>query len=239
MTTEQIIAVAGLVIAVISVIAGFTSGLVPQLYNDWFSTKPQQYKFFYMKVNCLKLKEPGAVPFYKRHVKRLDKDVDVFSEVQCYRLNIFSREQKSMRFSDRSSGVVDLQIFHPLQEELIFTDEKAANNPNSLTQRVDKKSRVYFSRATYLNGFQPNEEDMSMKMEKDTEEAILLVDFSSLPNFEQILKKDPVGFHISSGKKKSHIPVTPLQPGIYSVKMEHLKEGDVIRMDFSINWGLL
>ncbi len=218
MTFEQTLALVGLVIAILAAIGGFMSGLLPQFYNDWFVRKPQRYKFFYMKVNCLKQKKSEAKPFYKRHVKRLNSDIDVFSEVQCYRLNIFTNEQKLINFTDRSSGVVDLQIFHPLLEELVFTDEKAANDPHSLIQTVDKKSRVYFSRAVYLNGFQPKEEDMNMKMEKDTEEATLIVDFSSLHNFDSLFKSEPKGSH-RSGKKKGILPVQNLQPGIYSLTM--------------------
>lgn len=238
MTFSDTLAVIGLIVALIAAIGGFTSGLVPQLYNDWFSRKHQRYKFFYMKVNCLKHKKTGASFFYKKHVRRLNQDIEVFSEVQCYRLNIFGNEQKLFKFSDRSSGVIDLQVFHPLQEELVFTDERAADDPNFLSQTVEKKSRVYFSRALYLNGFQPNDEDMSMKMERETEEATLIVDFTSLPNFDSLFKKEPKGFHCS-GNRKGILPVQTLSPGVYSLTMSKLKENDVLRIDFFVDWNLL
>jgi hypothetical protein len=219
------------------IIAAIIGALVPLLalfIRDRQARENQLYKFVYIKVYHLTPMAEGKTPVYKKHIGRLNTDVEVFDESHFFRLNVFRKPQQNFPISDRSSGTVDMQILYPWQD-LQFSDKGAEKEPRRMAQIVKEPSNVFFTRTMYFNGFQPGNEDFAMKMEKDTEEARMLIDFSSIPKFNTFVKEGPKGI-LRRGNIEKHISVITDAAGVYSVNATSLKEDDVIRLDFAIDW---
>src|SRR5215212_297357 len=106
-----------LVGALIGALATIVVGLLP-LYLERRKHRYQKYKFVYVKVIHLRRREHGRAPVYRASLRRVGREIEVFDEYHFFRLNVFHRPQKEFRFSDRTSGVVDLQIMYPWQESL-------------------------------------------------------------------------------------------------------------------------
>lgn len=228
-----------------SLIASFVTLLVssPALISGvkhWLARDRQQHKFVYVKIVHLTSRAAGRPPVYVAHVERLGHagQVDVYDEYHYFRLNVFHRPQSGWCVSDRSSGVVDLQILHPFTRTLTFNDEGSGRVPQKLEQEVEGTSSVVFTRTVYYNGLQSGDEDIAMKLEKDTDEARIVVDFSSIPNFREILGNGHVRAVRRSGKATPEpVGVEELSPGIYSASVRDGKRGDVIRIDFTFSWS--
>jgi hypothetical protein len=232
MSLETLIAA---LVGLIGALATVVAALLPPYLSQRRARHAQQYKLGYMKVHLLKLRANGGEPFYEREVERLDRRVGVFSEVHCYRLHIFSTEQREFTCSDRSSGVVDLLILHP-DHQMSFPDRRAAKVEGFIEQKITEPSKVFFSRTVYVNGFQPGNEDIGMKMEKDTNEAKLIVDFTSVPGYRSLIKGHPRGV-LCCGTTEGPLAVAEPTPGVYAVGKNKLKKDDVLRIDFDVDWG--
>ncbi|MCC7446748.1 MAG: hypothetical protein IT324_04990 [Anaerolineae bacterium] len=229
-----------LIVAVAGILAAILGALVPIIIgfvNSRRVRKAQMYKFGYVKVYHLSNNGSGKAPIYQKYLSRLGRKIDVFDEYHFYKLNIFREPQKDFIVSDRSSGIVDMQIIHPWQQ-LRFSDKGAEKNESVLIQGIQQESSVFFMRTIYYNAIQPSNEDFGMKMERDTQEARLLVDFSSIPEYETFLKGLPKGV-FRDGHKEEQIGVIETQPGVFMATRTNLKKDDVIRIDFTIDWAVI
>ncbi len=227
-----------LIAALIGAIAAVIAGAVPYFLNKVGKPKQLQ-KFVYIKVLHLKKKVKGRKPIYTRYVKRLEKEIEVFDEYLYFRFNIFKRTQKKFTCQDRSSGIVDMQILHPWQDELKFADKGAKFVEKILSQIPIKPSNVFFTETKYFNGFQSGNEDIAMGVEFDTEEARLVIDFSSLPNFNDIIMEKPKAYFISIDENEEMIGILEPSPGIYCIAKNNIKKGSVLRIDFEFDWEKL
>jgi hypothetical protein len=217
--------------------ATLLAATIPYLWNYFAqrnSKKGQLYKLSYIKIIYLSRRGNGKHPIYKHFSKRLNKEIDIFDEFHYYRLNIFQEKQKDFSSYDRSSGTLDLMILHPWQTELVFDDLGAREVPNIIQQKLSP-SQLFFTRTTYFNGFQEGNEDFSIKMETNTHEAKMIVDFSSIPNYQQIIKSMPQG-KFRSGQTEHPVGVIE-SSGIYILNMEKLKKDDVLKLVFDIDWN--
>lgn len=209
--------------------------------REWLARNRQVYKYVYVKAVHLTSRADGGPPVYVAHVKRLGEaaEVPVYDEYHYFRLNVFRRAQTGCCVTDRSSGVVDLQILHPFTRTLTFADEGAERVPGVISQEVEGESSVLFTRTIYYNGLQKGNEDIAMKLELDTDEARLIVDFSSIPNFRDILGRGaiPRGSRRTGKGAPEPLGVEELSPGIYSLMIRDGKKGDVMRMDFAFAWS--
>jgi hypothetical protein len=196
--------------------------------------KGQLYKLAYIKMVYLSRRAEGKAPIYKFFSKRLDKEIDVFDEFHFYRLNMFQTDQKDFSSYDRSSGTVDLMVIHPWQAELHFDDPGGKEVPHLVQQKL-APGRIFFTRTMFFNGFQKGNEDFMVKMEKDTHEAKLIADFSSIPNYQQIIKTTPQG-KIKSGQTEQQAIGVIESGGIYILQKENLKKDDVLILKFDIDW---
>jgi cation transport regulator ChaC len=208
------------------------------IFIERFRKGDQKYKFVYVKIIHLRRREHGRSPVYRATLRRLARKVDVFDEYHFFRLNIFYRHQKEFRFSDRTSGAVDLQILHPWQESLTFPDKGAEELLNFVEQTIATKSDIFLTKSIYYNALQDSHEDIGMKLERDTDEARIIIDFSSLPQHERVLLSAPVA-HLRDieGKETSAGVINPY-PGVYAIEVKNGKKGLVIRVNFAINWDL-
>lgn len=226
---------------VLAALIGATATLIAVLlpmYREWRIKNTQAYKFAYVKVLHLRNRAADRPPIYRVFVPRLEREVDVYDEFHYFRLNVYHRPRPGFSSTDRSSGVVDLQVLHPWQEQLRFTDRSAQRVEQVVSQHIESKSSVYFTRTMYYNGLQNGQEDFGMKMECDTDEARLIVDFSSLPGHTRFLRALPEGFLCTpSGERR--VGVVELYPGVFSVSADKLKSDHVLRMNVHIEWSLV
>src|SRR5262245_54668665 len=107
----------------------------------------QKYKMIYVKIIHLRLREPGAGPVYRAMLRRMNREIDVFDEYHFFRLNVYHQNQEEFRCTDRSSGIVDLQVIHPWQDHLVFADRDAASQVNFVEQTVAAKSDLYLTKS--------------------------------------------------------------------------------------------
>ncbi|GAB3528461.1 hypothetical protein GCM10027443_06400 [Pontibacter brevis] len=239
------------IVAIISAIAGIITGLVPHFLDkrkerknkeEEIENKDQLYKFVYVKVIHLTRKKEGRSSVYEAFVKRLKKKVKVFDEYHYFRLNVFHTPQKEYYTENRSSGVVDLQILHPWQNNLQFTDQAAEKVEQYISQSIPGPSSVFFTKCIFYNGLQQENEDIGIKMEQNTDEARIIVDFSSLPNYERFLKERPTAVLRSKApnlQDNKEISVHTDYPGFFSVRETNLKKEDVICMSFVFDWNVI
>ena len=205
----------------------------------------QNEKVIYVKY--LYIKSERGKPVYRKYIERTGKYIDVHSEYHMYRFNRYSSSNNETAITDSTSGVVDLNIVHPWRQ-LIFTDENRKKKEDFISQNLSG-SDTYFSVSTYYNGFNAGEgdkenedgkgnEDIGMKMEMDTENARLIADFSSIIGFEKLFKRSPDVIHKKadgSADVKIH-GLEEIRKGIYHIHKTNLKKGDVIRIDFHVDW---
>jgi hypothetical protein len=229
-------AVSNIIAAVIGGIIGLTPYLAT-VFRARREKNTQHYKFFYVKLYHLTRRSATSRPVYKRFIQRLNTHVDVYDEAHYFRLNIFDKEQDDFTTVDRSSGVVDLQLLYPWQK-LQFSDWGAEKVPNMITHTIKKKSHTFFTRSMYFNGFQEGNTDVAMKMESDTREARMIIDFSSIPGFEMIFKSSPRAYLRTSGME-GPIDITKVHPGIYVVSHNDLQKEDVIIVVFDVDWDIV
>src|SRR6266542_348772 len=232
----------GTVIGMLTVGATLLAAILPAYLNRLSARSNQRYKLLYIQVCALSRRAERREPIYKRFIERLEKEIDVYDELHHYRLNIYNTPPSEFEITDRSSGVVDLNILHPWQS-LQFPDEGARHVEQIIKQTIRSYSNMFFTRARYFNGFQPGNENVAMRMERDTEEARLVIDFSSLPHHEAIVAGWPKGtIRENNGNgtvTEGEIEVKRLRAGVYVVERLNLKKESVIRMDFKINWDVV
>jgi hypothetical protein len=233
--SSELIGLIGVVIGAVTAFITTLPVLVPW-YRDWRNAEKQEYKYVYIKVVHLTRQEEGSPPVYRAHVARLDRKVDVYDEYHYFRLNLFRWPRSTFTCTDRSSGTVDLQILHPWNEEgkLVFADVGAAMLPGLVSQTVNKKSNSFFTRSIYYNGLQQGNENLAMKMEHDTAEARMIVDFSSIPHCD-VLVPMPLAVERVGGTE-TQVSVRRLAPGIFSVAARDAKKDTVLRMDYRFAW---
>lgn len=194
-------------------------------------------KIAYIKLIHLKERKAGATPFYKRYIPRLNREVEVFDEVQIFRIIKYSKPLEEIDVRDRSSGVVDINILHPWQE-LEFTDYGSSQIEELVTQVIDmNSSNVFCSVMYFINGFQKGNTDYLIQMENKTKVGRLLIDFSSLLYFEEFITDIPKGFkRIKGFEDERPVSVEQLRPGIFHLEAINLNKGDVVGLRFNLNW---
>jgi hypothetical protein len=86
----------------------------------------------------------------------------------------------------------------------------------------------------YFNGLQPGNENVAMKVEHDTREARMIVDFSSIPDCEALVPMPSAVERLD--ERETQITVRRIGPGIFSASLADVEKDTVLRMDFSFAW---
>ena len=220
--------------SIATIVGAIIGSTVPIIVNAIRGKNRQAYKFVYIKLYHLKKMEDGAPPACRRYISRLGREVDVFDEFHYFKVNIFKSPRKNWTVGARSRGVVDMQILHPFQR-IAFSDIGAQEKEGSIRQVIKNKASAFFIRTMYYNGCQPGNENFAIKMESDTDEARIIVDFTAIPGFEKVVKGYPSGV-IRRGDHEEDIAVGETMPGMFMVSSRKLEKWDVIRIDFSFDW---
>jgi hypothetical protein len=227
-----------IVAALIGAVAALAAAFIPIL-REFKRRRAQKYKFVYVRIVHLHKVRPGTEPVCRAYVKRLGESIDVFDEFHLFRLNIFHHPRTLFTCKDRTSGAVDIQILHPWQESLHFPDRGASELRGYVEQAINKPSSVFLTKSMYYNALQAGHEDIAMRIEEDTDEARLMVDFSSLPAHEAMLLEAPVGYLRGEDDEEVAVGVAKPYAGVYSISYSDMKKGQVIRMELKIAWDKL
>ena len=189
----------------------------------------------YIKVIHMSKKEPEREPIYHRVIERLKhKSIPVYDEEIFFTVVVYSSEQPTHKWDFRSSGVVDPRNVFPWKSKLEFADKGLGDDENYIPQTITTPSNACMSMCHVFNGLQPGNEDLAMKMSCDTDHARLVVDFSSIPEAQLIFKDVQAISRI--GNQEEPIGVEECKPSLFTCSDDQLKEGQVLRIDFKIDW---
>jgi hypothetical protein len=195
-------------------------------------------KLLYIKVLHLSKMEEGKPPVYTRSIERLGKEIPVYDELVFYSLNVYSKPQENFTFTFRSSGVADPRPVHPWVGKLEFSDKDSQAILNMVQANVNKSSHSYAVISHHFNGLQPGHEDVATKLDRDALYARLVVDFSSIPGAAGLFKSHPKG-SLRTGDATEPLGIEEYSPAIYSVTRDNVKEGQVLRIEFALDWTKL
>lgn len=196
----------------------------------------QEAKTVYVKY--LHIKSEKEAPVYRRYNDRIEEEIDVYSEYHYYRFNKYNVKNNSIKLADRSSGVVDQNILYPWKK-LTFTDLPSKKLKGHIEQSVDNND-CYFSATTYYNGFNEGNEDIGMKMEMDTLEARIIIDFSSIIGLKKLFAKEPDAYKFElDGTRTKLLGLEKIAEGVYHLVAYNLKKDESLFLDFHVDWDYL
>ncbi len=200
----------------------------------------QEEKVMYVKF--LNLTPKDSAPAYTRHVSRLNKDYEVWTESIHYRLNKFNKPWGIEIEDSSTNGIVDsLNVIHPWKTRP-YTHESRDNNERSISRKL-KGSDTYSTVSTYLNGFLEGNSNYSIMAEFNTKKARLIIDFSTIPQFDNLFLSPPVASRFTDYSRK-HDGVllhglSEVQKGVFVLEASDLKYGEMIDLEFKIDWEYL
>ncbi len=199
-------------------------------------------KVEYIKMLHLADKTKNAEPVYKKYISRLQQEAEIFDEAQFAELMIYSgKPDSNMAYNySQSRGTIDMDIIVPRQEESNQVQQLHEDDSMSDQARayVDMTSNVFYSVTNFINAFQRGDTFYQTRADQSIAFARLIVDFSSLPGFTTIHKTEPTAKRYNERKAADIIAVsvTQIKPGIYKCAMENMSPGDVVVMNFDIDW---
>ena len=159
---------------------------------DFDDIKSQLEKTIIFKMINLKSVDESPETIYEKYIPRLKKSIGVVSEFMTIRVNKFDRKVEGFKSKDTTSGdAIELNSLLPFHFNLEDTDKK----PDIIQPTINGPSNVYVAIAHTYNGFRFHNLDFSTKAEKNTNLVRLIIDFSSIPNFENIIPERPVCYY--------------------------------------------
>lgn len=198
-------------------------------------------KLLHVRLICLRHRDENVHPFYFRQIPRLESEpIPVYDEAVYTIVHTFKEERQRFKWRFRSSGVVDPRTIDPWIDKLVFSDQPASREKHLVEQTIKSPEprSTFIVESRMYNGFQPGNEDAGTQAEYDTEYVRLVVDLTSIPNIENALRSKPTAvFRV--GETESPIDVKEVTSTIFTVARRNMKQGQVIRMDFSIDWDAL
>jgi hypothetical protein len=195
-------------------------------------------KVLYVKVTCLRDKRAAGVePLYTREVDRLYPDVrncPVYDESVYYTLEIFPEGRKPTPRIDRSSGVVDPRLVMPFQHPIQNKDADATTDPHVISYEIAESCNAFLTVSHFVNGLQGDDQYIATRLTDDVEYIRLIVDFSSVPNADDIVQPGTAALISDSGNRD--LPVAPYGESMYMIYCENASRGDLIRFNLHFNW---
>lgn len=199
----------------------------------------QEEKIMYVKFLYI---IPERLPCsYEKYIRRLDQKVPIWTESVHYGFNRFNQINNDLEVvSSSKKGIVDLQVVYPWKTKRLSHSTRLLN-PHMISERLSG-SDIYMTVGTYCNGFREGEEDFAIMAEHPTKVGRLIIDFSSIPNLDLLFEKEPNAYRYSDPKQRKHTPIYGIQQvnkGVYSIEASNLEMGEIIELDFHINWDYL
>lgn len=199
-----------------------------------------QEKILYYKFLYLSEDKPDIKPFYNRLTKNGKHSIDVYDEYITIRIVRFNHLIKNYNSYDRTSGsAVEVSSLMPYIFSLPDSDRKARNNPQIVQPIIIGPSDTFSTVSAYYNGFQGNNKDLGTKADKNTSIMRLIVDFTSIKDFEKHIIPFPKIYYtyFQPGQKNKMVEIFIGNPkilthGIYLAEQENMKYGESLRIEF-------
>lgn len=196
----------------------------------------QEEKVVYVRFQYIRPKD--YPPVYLKKISRLNQEIPIHSELTLYRFNKFNKECEVEITDSSTEGVIDdLRVVYPWTPRFV-THKSRSNDPKEISRKVSG-SDTYMTISTYCNGFQDGEEDYAIMAEYDTKTARLIVDFSSIPDLDQLFTKPPDAYRYFDPEKKKETPISgilQISPGVYMIEALNMKRTEIIELDFHVDW---
>jgi len=210
---------------------------------DFDDVKVQLEKTVYYKIINLHSVAENPEIIYEKFIPRINKKIEVFSEFITLKVNKFDRIISHFRSRDRTNGsAIELYSLFPFKGSLDDGDKRAT----LIEPVILGPSDIFVSSGHTYNGFKAGDLDLGLKVEKNTNIARLLIDFSSIPNFESMITETPKLYynHFPTEKTFSATDkmidqeidnIIILAPGFYLAELENMKKEEALRFEFSMD----
>lgn len=208
---------------------------------DFDDIKTQLEKIVIYKMLNLQSIDNNPPAIYDKFVPRLKKKYSISSEYMTIKINRFDKKVSHFKSRDRTSGdAIEVNSFLPFKLGLEDGDKKA----KLIEPVIIGPSNVYVLSGHIYNGFRPGDLDLGIKAEKNTRTARLIVDFSSIPNLNEILPLPPRLFYrcfksdneIAALNELHEVQIDKYEvaaPGIYIAEINDMKKEEGLRFEFS------
>jgi hypothetical protein len=214
--------------------------LRPAKATEALASKAGYRKLLYIKVTHLSDRAQGGPPAYYRTVDRLDsseRSVPVYDEAVYYTLEIYPSERPLSSRIERSSGVVDARLLIPWRDQIDFPDAGAARIKEMVQIDVSDSDTV-LSSSHFINGLQgQNNQDFSSRLQEDSEDFRLIVDFSSIPHAERFISLKNAFIDRKADSSRHAVGTSPIGPSLYMISCNNGKKGDFLHMGFTFDWS--
>jgi Domain of unknown function (DUF4062) len=189
---------------------------------DFDDVKVQIEKTVYYKIVNLKSVQENPEIIYEKYIPR------VISH---------------FRSRDRTDGsAIELYSLFPFKGSLDDGDKRAT----LIEPVILGPSDTFVSSGHTYNGFKAGDLDLGLKVEKNTNVSRLVIDFSSIPNFEDMISENPKLYYnhfptqstFSASDKMIDQEISGykvLAPGIFFAELENMKKEEALRFEFSID----
>ena len=213
-------------------------------YNSGVEIKE---KIVFYKFLHLSNQSQNSDPIYKKYIKRLNKTIDVYDEYLTFRIISFSKLVKKFKTYDSTKGnAVEVIALLPFIMSLRDTDVTIEENPQILQPIIIGPSNVFVTCSHYYNGFQKGNKDTATKADKPAELVRLIVDFSSVKDYESHVSKTPQVFYKYHDLENSGRMITKniglasiIAPGTYYAEIKNIREGENIRIEFADDFKVI
>lgn len=200
-------------------------------------------KILYVKVIHWQVQDDTRDPLYEVRVPRLGDDetacVRVYDMAQYFTHVLFDQPLKNFMNRFMTSGVVDGLMIHPFMDKLAPADTTGQRPEGVLRQALEGPSRFFSATHFVYNGLQPGNQNVATKVYEDTDKVFLIVDYSALPDHENLFKSPPRGvIHWPDGTQHNTF-FQEYRPGIFILSAENAKASQVIRLEVDPDWSRL
>jgi hypothetical protein len=203
---------------------------------DFEDIKVQKEKTVIYKMLNLKSVSETAELIYEKYIPRINQKIGVSSEFMTIRINKFDKMVKYFKSLDRTNGTaIELNSLLPFELNLEDTGKKA----QLIEPVVVGPSNVYVAINHAYNGFKVGNLDLSTKAERNTEMVRLIVDFSSVPNYDHIISDNPKLFYsrfkrgVEERVDREH-QYQLVSPGVFQTAKTNMKTEEVLRFEFAM-----
>ncbi|HLP64745.1 DUF4062 domain-containing protein [Flavobacterium sp.] len=193
-------------------------------------------KTHYIKFVSYADKRTTPEPLYKKHILRVDKDFDVWDEYITLTVNQLSHYVKDFQYYVRTDGdAVDFSTVLPFINKLHFSDVKSGLKDTVFNPTIDLPSNTFVNACSFINGFQDGNTDLGVKATYNTKVLRMLVDFTSIPNYNELfVLKQCV--ELSSNQLEVDISdkVITIQDGVYLIEKHDVEKNTVLKFKFQL-----
>lgn len=159
---------------------------------DFDEVKDIKEKVIYYKMLKLESIEETPKILYEKHIKRINKKIKIFSEYISIRIIKFDKFTSNFKGRDRTNGdAIEVHSLSPFHINIDDGDLRA----NLIEPVISGPTDAYVTVNHCYNGFKVGDFDLGLKAEKNIENARLVLDFTSIPNFNKLFPNSPKLFY--------------------------------------------